>query len=71
MIFNIHREFPYMLRNITVVNALNVLTNLNLTTIGGFYHCNHFPDEEIEALKSLSNLPKPEQLENGGASIQT
>lgn len=68
MIFNIHRKFSYMLRKITVVNALNVLTNLNLTTIGGFCH---FPDEEIEALKSLSNMPKPEQLESGGASIQT
>lgn len=60
-----------MLRKITVVNALNVLTNLNLTTTGGFYHCTHFTDEKIEALKSLSNLPKPEQLQSGGASIQT
>lgn len=59
-----------MLRKITVVNALNVLTNLNLTT-GGFYHRTHFTDEKIEALKSLSNLPKPEQLQSGGASIQT
>lgn len=60
-----------MLKQITVVNALTVLTNLNLTAIGRFYYCPDFTDRETEAQKSLSNLPKVKQLEHEVASIQT